>query len=133
MKKSIKDIFDERNKMLDEIIPLLFKAERRPPEELVKKILIQKVISKNIKKLGNTKGIKVNVKDVFDKYMNNVELVEAKNKKDNLICPLSQGLIEDPWEGICGHIFERKIVNSYMAVGKQCPVIGCNKILKEKE
>lgn len=120
----------ERSRILDSIIPELFKSEKQPPKTLIKKICVYNHLSENPSKINSIKNIKVNdeIEDIFDKYNKNVRVIEEKDVK--AICPLTLSEIKNSWKGACGHTFEKDAVVSYLIKNKYCPVHGCNKLLK---
>jgi hypothetical protein len=122
----------ERAKILDAIIPDLFKSEMIPSESLIKKICIHKHLATNFSKINAIKTIKVDsaVEKIMETYNKNLEVINKEEIKST--CPLTSGNITDPWIGQCGHCFEKSAVISYLKQSKYCPVLGCNKVLVKK-
>lgn len=130
MNMSLEEILKERSKILDELIPELFKAGiERKDLELV---CIHQKLAMNPSKINSAKTIKVEdkIEELMERFQVPLEII---NKKEDVFeCPLSCSIIENKWVGECGHVFEEKIVLRFLEKEKYCPVHGCNKLLIKK-
>lgn len=128
----MEEALKERAKILEDGLPILFKAREEPSNELIKKISIHLTLSTNVSKIMNPSSLKTDPARIIEKYgqlQGNI-VVEAQNI--SMICPLSQSAIKHKWTSICGHSFEESAVKDYMLKGKtQCPVLGCHKKLSK--
>ncbi|ELA42019.1 uncharacterized protein VICG_00866 [Vittaforma corneae ATCC 50505] len=118
----------ERAAILEKILSDLFKTVEQPPETLLKKISIHQALAAMPQKIVAPRSIKPNIDAIIDKYASQVDVVGFK---ENMICPLSQGPIKNPWMGECGHVFEEAYIIDYMKKDKTqyCPIHGCDKRL----
>ncbi|KAI5178080.1 hypothetical protein PAEPH01_2529 [Pancytospora epiphaga] len=145
--KNHSELTAERARILEDILPRLFKDDFVPPSHLVKNIALHLSISKRPDLLQNPRSVKINTAKIYEKYGVEVEVVHDNLEERQAICPLSQSRVVVPWMGACGHVFEESVIKKYIEnkeveiLGKRrgrndasgpvvgCPVIGCNKML----
>lgn len=120
----MEDALKERAKILDELVPSIFKSEETPSESILKNILIHKALAEHPNKINNIKSIKVDVSALIDKYSVNCDIVESEKKI--FICPITQSEVLKPWKADCGHVFEESAVLDALKRNMRCPVFGCN-------
>lgn len=131
----------DRADILERILPAIFKTDSQP-ESLIKKICIHQAIAAAPQKIVAPKQIKINIAQVIEKYSPALDVVPER--ENNLVCPLTQGIVKKPWVGECGHVFEEDSIKDYIARGGQaygrityshtpatpfCPIHGCDKPL----
>lgn len=121
----------KRNKILEEVLPYLFKPESNPSEKLIRHIGIHQALAAAPLRITKAKGIKVDVAAVIDKYAVCSGIIIEKESQSRR-CPISQCTIEKEWRGECGHAFEEAAVLAYLKQSTKCPVIGCNRRLVKK-
>lgn len=154
MSRTHADLAAERARMLEDVLPLLFKGDAMPPSRLIKNIATHLAIAKKPDMLQSPRAVRADHARIYDKYGPAVEVVHDGAAQHQAQCPISQSPITVPWASTCGHAFEERAVLAYVertrasmaearrkdpgldnsAVTVSCPVIGCGKPLtKQRE
>ncbi|KAM0680059.1 hypothetical protein GINT2_001588 [Glugoides intestinalis] len=119
----------ERDTILTDLLPTLFKTSQTPSKALIKLICQHQALAAVPQKISNPKAVKVSITAIFDQYTSQVNVVDVEMAQK---CPLTHGKIQTPWLSTCGHTFEESTIIDYMKVDKYCPIHGCNKKLVKK-
>lgn len=128
----MENAFQERVKILENILPDIFRFTEIPPNNLLKRISIHLAIGDAPHKVATAKHIRPSIQALMEKYIQPVDIVQ---NEENLVCPLTQGIIKKRWVGDCGHVFDESTILNYMARRKTtfCPIHGCDKKLRKKQ
>jgi hypothetical protein len=120
----------ERATILENILDTLFKGSEEPSNILLKKISIHQILSNMPQRILSPESIKPDVNAILEKYAPQVDVMD---EEVNFMCPLTQGKIQNPWKGVCGHVFEEKAILGFLKNGNEyCPIHGCDKKLAKK-
>lgn len=126
-------LLKERSETITKIINHM-KTNKINKEKLFLSLKAQSEL-KNLENKIDIKSIKKKIKnsnefqELFDEE---IELVKSK-KSD--ICCFTQIKINDKWENVCGHFYERSVVIEYIKTrpSKTCPAVGCSSKILEKK
>lgn len=125
----MENALNERDAILTDLLPSLFKTSEVPSKTLIKLICQHQALAAAPQKISNPKAVKVSVNAVFDKFTSHVNILDADVVQK---CPLTHGTIKTPWLSTCGHTFEESTIIDYMKLDQYCPIHGCNKKLAKK-
>lgn len=125
----MEELLKERDKLLDELLEVLFSMEEQPYEQLISAIAVQKALTAAPHKINKPSRIRADTSWIYEKYGAGMEILNEEKTKE-IRCPISKGLIEEEWHGVCGHVFDKQTVEEYIKKTDKCPVFGCNKRLK---
>lgn len=128
----MRDAFEERSAVLEDVLPYLFKGEAAPAEALIRAICVHQALAKTPSGIVNVKKIRVDTAAVVERFGPSLEVVREETCGP-ATCPITLGVIAEPWQGVCGHVFEESAVLAFRAHKNACPVLGCGKTLAKKE
>ena len=120
----MEDALRERAKILEDLLPSIFKSIDEPSEKTLKLIMVHMALAETPSKIMNPKAIRPKPNDLIEKYSGTLDVVNVADNRPK-ICPLSQSAITKEWKGPCGHIFEDSAIQEYLKRSNKCPVIGC--------
>lgn len=126
----MEDALKERTQILEDITSYLFRTID-PSKPLVERICIHQFLGSAPHRIANPKSIKAQTGPIFDRYAPQLDII-GRSRADSW-CPLTQDTIRVPWVSECGHCFEKASILEYIKVDKYCPIIGCNKKLRQKQ
>lgn len=126
--KLIRDAFEERCAILEDVLPHLFKDGAIPDESLIRAISVHQALARAPGNIVNVKRIKVDTASIFERFGPSLEIV-SEGAAGPATCPITRGVISKPWRGACGHVFEESAVLAFKARKSECPVLGCGKPL----
>lgn len=118
------DALREREKLMDQLLTLILKVDKNPPEKLMKSLCLHKSLVDFQHKLSAPGSIRIDYKSMIEKYSPTVEVVE-ETQNESLRCPITQSAIVKCWDAPCGHKFEELAGKEYFKINRKCPVMGC--------
>ncbi|ORD98864.1 hypothetical protein A0H76_1810 [Hepatospora eriocheir] len=131
MFEDLNGILKSRKERLEDLINKLRKDKIEIDKELATNCLIHIELANNPTKLTNPESISVDVDVIINDFDCEASIIDDNT---NQMCYLTQAPIKIKFISNCGHTFEESAIKDYMKHGnKNCPVIGCNRILKKKE
>lgn len=131
---TLEELLKERSKMLEDVLPHLFKCETVPSAGLISSIELHMELAKQPNAIDNIKSIKLDGRRIYEQYEPMVEALGDPGDDNEHYCPVLQCVVTRPWVGVCGHIFEESaMTKEFLKKVARCPVVGCNKILERRK
>lgn len=134
-----KECINERLKLIEDTLEII-KDFQEEALETIENLVLQKVTLK--KKLWCDKNINIEQIKCHSEYITEMlnytshKNVQFAKSSSEILCPFSKRPIQEEYKAECGHTMERNSAIQIFKQGKgkgKCPVIGCNRILKNPQ